>query len=68
MEFDDFVAGGVAAHQLDVVARTIQPRREQANEGFVGGRVHRGSGDFDAQFVAQGFADFVRRRARLQFD
>lgn len=41
---------------------------EEADECFVGGAIHGRGGNFDAQLVAERFANFVRGRAGLEFD
>jgi hypothetical protein len=68
MQFDYFMAGSVAAHQFDPTTGTIQRFGQKAEQGLVGGGVHGRGGDFDSQFIAERFADFVGRSARLQFD
>jgi len=57
----------MAAHQFNAVAWTIQSFSQEPQQGLVGGGIYRGRCDFDSQFVAQCFADFIRRSARLQF-
>jgi len=63
-----FVARGMAAYEFHVVARTIQRIGEKAHQGFVCRGIDRGRGHFDAQFVAERFADLIGGRARLEFD
>jgi len=67
MQFDQFMPRCPTANQFDPVASAIQNAGEQTDERLVGGRIHRGGGDSDAQLAAQGFADFIGRRARLEF-
>ncbi len=67
MQHDDLVARTVAAHQFHPVGRTVQVFREQPHEGLVRRGIDRRRGHFDAQLVAERFADAVSRGARLQF-
>ncbi len=67
MEFDDFVPGSLAAYQLHLASRAIQPIRQQPNEGFVSGIVHGWGTDSDAQFTPQRLADFAGGGAGLDF-
>lgn len=62
------MARGVAANQLHLPARTVELFGQELYQGFIGRRIHRGSGHFDAQLVAQRFANFIGGSARLQFD
>jgi hypothetical protein len=59
MEFDGFVAGGVAAQEFDLVAGAIEGFSEEAEQGIVGGSVNGRGGDFDAKLGAEGCGDFV---------
>ena len=55
------VAGGMTADEFYVAAGAVQPVSEEAKERFVGGGIHRGSGDSDAQFVADCLADLIQQ-------
>ena len=67
VEFEGFVAGGVAAEEFDAGAGAIEEVGQHFDEGLVGGGVHGRGGDFDAEFVAEGFADFIGGGAGLEF-
>ena len=58
-EFDEFVAGGVAAKEFDLAAAALQFFGQQAEQGFIGGGIHRRGGDANAEFLTQGAEDFV---------
>ena len=62
------MAGGVAAKELDLAAAAVQFFGQQAEEGLVGGGIHRWGGDPDAEFLPQGAEDFIGGRPGLQFD
>lgn len=68
MQFDYFMAGSVALHQLYPAPRAIQCFGQKPEQGFVGGGIHGRGGHLDSQLVSERFADFVGRGARLQFD
>lgn len=68
MQFDEFVARGLAAEDLHLAARAIKSFRQETDQGFIRGGIHRWRGDFYSQFWAQGFADFITRRAGCDFD
>lgn len=68
VQFDDFVAGSVAAHEFDLATGATEGLREQPEQRFVGGGVNRRRGDLDSQLSPQRRADFVDGGARLQFD
>jgi hypothetical protein len=65
---DNFVAGSVAAHELQLTAGATEGFRQQPKQRFIGGGVNRRRGDFDSQFSPQRSEDFVDGGARLQFD
>lgn len=68
MQFQQFVPRRVAAHEFNSIARAIESFRKQLHQRFIRGRIHWWRRDFDSQFVAKGFADFVCGCARLDFD
>jgi len=62
------MAGGVAADEVHAVAGAVQLLGEELEQGFVGGGINGWGGDFDAEFSAERFADFVDGSARLEFN
>jgi hypothetical protein len=68
VELENFVTRLVATNDFNAIAGAVKPVGEQFHQGFVRGSIYRGRGDFDLQFIALRFADFIRRRARLEFD
>ena len=68
VQLDQLVPRGLAADDLHLVARAIERLRQQADQGFIRGGVHGRRGDFNPQFRAEGFSDFITRRARRHLD
>jgi hypothetical protein len=50
-DFDRFVPGCVAPNQLNLAAPAIQGFRQQPHERLISRRIHRGSCNFDPQFI-----------------
>jgi len=68
LQEDHLVARGVAADQLDCAAGAAELFGQEADQSFIGGRVHRRGSDSDFQFTADGFGDFILAGSRLDFD
>jgi len=64
---DRLVARGFAADDLDCAARATEFFGQQINQGLIGGGIHRRRGHFDFQLASQRTANFIFRRARLEF-
>ena len=64
---DRLVARGLAADDLDRAARAAEFFGQQINQSLIGGGIHRRRGHFDFQLPSQRAADFIFRRARLEF-
>jgi hypothetical protein len=62
------VPGRMATQELHFIARTIEHVSQQAEQGFVGGGIHRGRGDFDAKFRSHERGAFIFGCARLDFN
>lgn len=58
----------MTADEFHPAPRAIEDLGKEPEQGFVGGGIDGGSGDLDAQFVSQRFADFIDGGAGLQFD
>jgi hypothetical protein len=65
---DEFVAGRMAANQLDAVLSAMQPFCEQFDKRFVRRSVDRRSGNLDPKFSAERFANLVLRSSWLNLD
>jgi len=59
---------GLAVRQLDGAARAIELFREESDQRLIGCGIDGRGGHFDLQFIAEDFADFIFRGARLDFD
>ena len=68
IQLEGLMAGGMAPHQFDPVARAIQSIGQQSHQRLVGRRIDWRRGDLDAQRIAERLPDFIGRGARLQFD
>lgn len=66
VNFERFVARGLAAQKNDVAPGTVQLIGQQPQQRLIGGRIDRRRGDFDAQLLAERLTNFVSRGARLQ--
>jgi len=62
------MARGLAAEDLNRTARAVEVPGEQSDHGLIRGGVHGRGGYFEAQFVAEWFADFISWRAGMYFD
>jgi hypothetical protein len=68
VDFNNLVPGGVAAQEFHFAAGAIEGVSQQAEQGFIGGSIHGGRGDFDAKFCFFERADVIFGSARLDFD
>ena len=62
------VPGSMPANELQLIPTTFQTLCQQTDQCFIGGRIHRGRGDFDPKFASQRFTNSIRGCAGLQFD
>ena len=68
LDLNGFVTGSVTTKQFKPVSRAVQRLGQEANQSLVRGGIDGRGGDFDAQLVAERFADFIPGSAGLELD